>query len=442
MGFREELLPVLVALWVVLLGLWGWGGREYAGAVAIWATVTAIMLWPVGRRLGHRYRSYRTVPFIFGVLSMAYIPAVGFVLQSGLPYWVKRVLWILLPIDLTVFAILPSLRSAIGRPIRMVFRPDLLFGDGRVLCCGTVALLFGIRYLIGPHPPEGVAVAIPRWNWWGIAFAMVLGFIPLIPLRGMTKLLMRMARLMRDEWGGWWGVFLKETFLSLAIVGMVLGFHHVFKGFAPFGLAFWEEARGAVQHRGPWPGLFLLTFGYLWLVFVRGGYKKSIGEPFIRETVTQTWIKELLYVPGVVALVPGLMLLIEVHFGELNRGPMLAVGIPFFLWGLVCVTGFRVLAQVNQRRALVQQMVAVVLPAQLPEVRRRVLRKVMGALAEMPEGQRLFYARAMEEALAQAPEDVRELMTEARLGVLAELPPEKRRTLIRSMDRVLLEGTP
>jgi hypothetical protein len=437
-GFRDELLPALVALWVVLLGSWVWADREYFVPLALWATVTTIMLWPVGRRLGRAYLSYRTGLFILGVLSMAYIPAIGFILQSSLPYSVKLALWLLLPVDLTVFAILPSLRQAIAPPIRMFFRPDLLFGDGRVLCCGTIALLFGIRYLIGPHPPEGVPVAIPRWNWWGIALAMGLGFIPMIPLRGMTKLLMRMSRLIRDEWYGWWGVFLKETFLALTLLGIALGFHHVFKGWTPFEPRFWEEARGAVAHRGPWPGVLLLAFGYLWLVVVRGGYKKAIGEPFIKETVAQTWLKELLYVPGVVTLIPGLMLLIEEHFGQLNKGAMLAVGIPFFLWGLAMVTGFRVLAQINQRRAIVQQMAAVVLPAQTPEVRRKVLTKILNALCEMKESQRLFYMRAMQEAIGQASEAVREVMTRDRLACLAALPPEKRRTIMASMDRMLL----
>jgi hypothetical protein len=437
-GFRDELLPALVALWVVLLGSWVWADREYFVPLALWATVTTIMLWPVGRRLGRAYLSYRTGLFILGVLSMAYIPAIGFILQSSLPYSVKLALWLLLPVDLTVFAILPSLRQAIALPIRMFFRPDLLFGDGRVLCCGTIALLFGIRYLIGPHPPEGVPVAIPRWNWWGIALAMGLGFIPMIPLRGMTKLLTRMSRLIRDEWYGWWGVFLKETFLALTLLAITLGFHHVFKGWTPFEPRFWEEARGAVAHRGPWPGVLLLAFGYLWLVVVRGGYKKAIGEPFIKETVAQTWLKELLYVPGVVTLIPGLMLLIEEHFGQLNKGAMLAVGIPFFLWGLAMVTGFRVLAQINQRRAIVQQMAAVVLPAQTPEVRRKVLTKILNALCEMKESQRLFYMRAMQEAIGQASEAVREVMTRDRLACLAALPPEKRRTIMASMDRMLL----
>ncbi|WP_448595345.1 hypothetical protein [Thermoflexus hugenholtzii] len=439
-GFVEEILPILAAGWLALLIGFILGGWEWAFAVGLWGTVTLIMLWPVGRHLGRRYLSYRTVWFILGVLSMAYIPAVGFILQSGLPYAIKLALWLLLPIDLTVFAIVPSLRAAIGRPIRMFFRPDLLFGDGRVLCCGTVALLFGIRYLIGPPPPEGVPVALPKWNWWGIAFAMAFGFIPLIPLRGMTKLLMRMARLIHGKGYGWWGVILRETFLAVTILGIVLGFHHVFKGWVPFEARFWEEAHEAIEHRGVWPGLLLIGFGYGWLVLVRGGYKMRIGEPFIRETVLQTWIKELLYVPGIVALVPGVMLLVEGHFGKLNQPPMLAVGIPFFLWGFLCVTAFRVLAQVNQRRALVQQMAAVVLPAMNPEDRRRILIRMMEALAEMPEGQRRDLMRAMLDALRDQLEAVRMAMAVARMEAMAALAEPQRQTLMRTMEALSREA--
>lgn len=439
-GFADELLPAVVALWIVLLGAWVFTGREYFVSLAIWATVTTVMLWPVGRRVGRAYLSYRTGLFILGVLSMAYIPLVGFVLQSGLPYGVKVALWLLLPLDLTLFAILPSLGRAIGKPIGMLFRPDLLFGDGRVLCCGTVALLFGIRYVIGPHPPHDVVVAIPKWSWWGIAFAMGLGFVPMIPLRGMTKLLMRMARLIRGEWYGWWGIVLKETLLVVTLLATTLGFHHVFKGINLFDAHFWEEAREAIAHRGPWKGVLLLSFGYIWLVFVRGGYKRSIGEPFIKETAAQTWIKELLYVPGVVTLIPGLMFLIEAHFGELNKPSMLAVGIPFLIWGLLVVTAFRVLAQVNQRRALVQQMAAVVLPAQTPEVRRKVLMSILSALCAMPESQRLSYMKAVHEALSAAPEATRALMTSEWLVCATELSSEQRRTLMRTMDAVLVGG--
>jgi len=262
--------------------------------------VTTIMLWPVDRRIGRAYLSYRTGVFILGVLSMAYIPFIGFMLQSSLPYGAKLLLWLLLPLDLTVFAILPSLQSGIGKPLRMFFRPDLLFGDGRVLCCGTIALFFGIRYVIGPPPPEGIPVAIPKWNWWGIAFAMGLGFIPMIPLRGMTKLLMRMARVIRGEWYGWWGIILKETLLVVTLLAIALGFHHVFKGINLFSAHFWEEAQEAIGHRGPWKGTLLLSFGYLWLVFVRGGYKKRIGEPFIsgRSINLPCWLSASRFLSG------------------------------------------------------------------------------------------------------------------------------------------------
>ena len=219
---HRPILGILAVLWAVLLfGLFAFG-FSWAPALGIWATVTTVMLWPVGRRLGRRYLSYRTLWFILGVLSMAYIPVAGFVLESSLPYAAKLWVWLLLPLDLTLFAILPSLRPAIGKPIGMFFRPDLLFGDGRVLCCGSVALFFGIRYLIGPHPPEGVPIAIPKWNWWGLVFAMALGFVPLIPLRGMAKLLMRMARLIRGGVGGWGGVILKESLLVFSLDRLML----------------------------------------------------------------------------------------------------------------------------------------------------------------------------------------------------------------------------
>jgi len=222
---------------------------------------------------------------------------------------------------------------------------------------------------------------------------------------------------------------------------IVLGFHHVFKGWIPFEQRFWTEVGRTIEKNGVWPGIVLLAFAYLWAVVVRGGYKKSIGEPFIRETTRQTWIKMLLYVPIPIALVSGIMLLIEEDFGQLNNPWMLAVGTPFFVWGLICVTAFRVVAQVNQRRALVQQMAAVVLPAHLPDVRIKVLTKILNALCEMPEQQRLFYMKGMQEAISQAPEPVRDVMTRDRLTCLAELPSERRRIVMMSMDKILL-GTP
>lgn len=211
-GFRDEILPVLVAYWVVAALLYLRFGREWAFPVAVWATVTTIMLWPVGRRLCRRYLSYRTPLFILGVLSMAYIPFLGFALETDWSFTTKALIFFGAIADLTLFAILPSLRPAIGRPIEMFFKPDLLFGDGRVLCCGIISLVAGMRYMFGPIPVE--PFPLPVWNWWGILLAMLGGFIPMIPVRGMVKLWMRMAGMMRERWQGWRAVVVREVMLG------------------------------------------------------------------------------------------------------------------------------------------------------------------------------------------------------------------------------------
>ncbi len=436
-GFWPELFPVLLAVWTAVIAGWAITGAAYWVPVGIWASVTALMLWPVGRRLHRRYLSYRSVLFILGVLSMAYIPFIGFVLQSGAPYWLKAVLWLLLPIDLTVFAVLPSLRSAIGRPIKMFFRPDLLFGDGRVLCCGIIAAVLGIRYMLGPHAPAGFPISIPKWNWWGIAFAMAAGFIPMIPVRGIHKLVTRVNRLTLGRWGGWDAVIFKEMLLIVSALSIGWGFHHVFKGAIPFTAPSWHEIHEAMEAGHHPLGWLLLILGGLWLIVVRGGYKKAIGEPFIKETVHQTWIKQLLFIVGFLALFLGFMFLIEGHFGEWNPWPQWLIGVVFFVWGLVMLVPLRVVAQINQRRAIVQQMAAIILPAYPEDVRHRLLTQMLTGLATLPEHERFGHLRAMREALDEAPEETRQVMTGAVLTALADLSGEDRRTCMRTMDTVL-----
>ncbi len=436
-GFWPELFPALVVLWSAIVAAWAISGQSYLVPVGIWATVTILMLWPVGRRLHRQYFSYRGPLFILGVLSMAYIPFIGFVIQSAAPYWLKATLWLLLPVDLTVFAFLPGLRSAIGKPIGMFFRPDLLFGDGRVLCCGIVAIVFGLRYMLGPLPPAGIPISIPEWNWWGIAFAMGAGFIPMIPLRGIHKLVTKVNRMVTGHWGGWDAVVFKEGFLILAALSIGWGFHHVFGGATPFTAMSWQAIHMAME-LGQHPlGWLLLILGSLWLIVVRGGYKKAIGEPFIKETVAQTWLKQILLIVGFLPLFLGFMFLIEGHFGEWNPWPQWLIGVIFFAWGLVLLVPLRVVAQLNQRRAIVQQMAAVILPAYPEEVRHRLLVKMLAGLATLPESQRRRYLGAMRQALDETPEEVRQVMTQAVLAALADLSSDERRTCMRTMDAVL-----
>lgn len=440
-GFREEILPALLILWggiVLAFIIWR---QDFWFAVGVWATVTTIMLWPVGRRLNLVYREYRSIWFILGVLSMAYIIFTGFAMQSSLPFLTKSIIFWGLVVDLTVFAIIPSFSSAIGKPVSMFFRPDLIFGDGRVLCCGIIAMALGMRYIIG-SPPMGVPWPIPKWNWWAILFAMVAGFIPIIPLRGILKLRLRLARLRNERWTGWGAIILREGFLVVTALAIGYGFHMAFLGAAPFTIAIHIETPGF------WTAIGIVVVAALFLVFVRGGYKKHIGDPFIKESIGQTWVKEILLVIGLIPMYYGLMSLLhmdDMHLGAgvgglrtlSNAALIWPIGLPIFLWGVAVLIPFRVLAQIYQRESLVKQMAAVILPHETPQARHRMLHKVMAALAEMPEARRLQIMRAMQEALNEAPADVQQLMTEARMTAMVELPAEQRRMLMGTMDRLM-----
>lgn len=443
-GFRDEILPALVVLWAGILVAFLVWRRDFLFAAGVWATVITIMLWPVGRRLHLPYSEYRSIGFILGVLSMAYIIFAGFAMQSDMPFLVKSIIFWGLILDLTVFAIIPSLGPAIGKPVAMFFRPDLIFGDGRVLCCGIVAMVLGMRYLIG-SPPMGAPWPIPKWNWWAILFAMLAGFIPMIPLRGIMKLRMRLARLRDDRWTGWGAIILREGLLVVSALAIGYGFHNAFLGATPFTVAIRNDAPGFGTAVG------IIVASGLFLILVRGGYKKHIGDPFIKETVKQTWAKESLLVAGLIPLYYGLMSLLhmdEMHLragvGGLrtfsNAARIWPIGLPIFLWGVAVLVPFRVLAQVHQRRAIVKQMAAVILPHETPEIRQRMLGRMMATLAEMPEAQRLDIMRSMQAALNEAPEEVRRLMTEARMVAMVELPAEQRRALMASMDRLMAGG--
>lgn len=445
---KEGILPAVIAIWAALVtgfAVWRW---QWAIPVAVWATVTTIMLWPVGRGLGRPYLSYRTPYFILGVVSMAYIVFAGFMLQWGrVPFIWKSIVFFGLVADLTVFGILPGLRGAIARPLPMFFRPDLIFGDGRVLCCGMIAMVLGLRYIIGSPPPAGVPWPVPAWNWWAILIAMATGFIPMIPLRGVTKLLMRIARMRDGAWGGWGAIFLRELFLVVAALAIGYGFHNAFLGAVPFTIPLHTETAGF------WTAIAIIAFASTWLIFVRGTYKRAIGDPFIKETIGQSFVKQIMLVIGLIALYYGLMSLLHMDAMHLQHGVgglrvpgnmalIWPVGLPILLWGLAVLIPFRVLVQHHQREPLVAQMAAVILPSFEPEQRRRVLGKMLRALAQMPEHDRLRYMRIMQGAIQEADEQVRAVMTAARMEALAEISSEERRTCMRAMDQILLRGAP
>ncbi|HXF73751.1 MAG TPA: hypothetical protein VNO79_14215 [Actinomycetota bacterium] len=480
-GFSRELLPTLAVLWAGLVVAYLASGRDYLWTLLPWATVSLIMLWPVGRRVGRPYLSYRTPLFILGVLSMAYIPFVGFMLGTDVPYVAKLVLFILLPVDLTVFAIIPSLRQAIGEPLPMIFRPDLIFGDGRVLCCGTIAFVLGLRYFVGHPPPPGVPVPIPVWNWYAIFLAIVLGFIPLIALRGLVKVVMRLRRMRDGAARGWGAIVLRELWLVITVLALGFAFHNVFKGWAPF------VTSHTVLHEWSWVPALTLLGGAGLLVFVRGGFKKRVGDPFIRERIWQSFVKQLLLVAGLVVMMWSLMSILDTEIEDVrhagyrpiagaiqveattpgatmpgaeempevhrlpssgfilpgikgvNVGPWNWVGVGFLAWGLVVLVPFRVLAQHYQRHALVAQMAAVLIPAQRPADRRRLVRGMLQGLLDLPFEQRRAYLLTMNRALADADPEARRATTRAVVAELAGLSDPEREAVVSAQVACLQE---
>ncbi|MBI4328410.1 MAG: hypothetical protein HY685_00925 [Chloroflexi bacterium] len=473
----RQLLPVLALLGTGLIAAYLLTGRDYLWMLLPWATVTVIMLWPVGRRFKAPYLSYRTPLFILGVISMAYIPFTGFALGSQWPYPVKLSIFLFLPIDISLLGFLAGLQPAIGRPLPTFFRPDLLFGDGRVLVGGILSLVLGLRYFVGHPPPEGVPVPIPTWDWYAILFAVALGIIPLIPLRGMFKLLLRMRRLRDGTWGGWGATIVREGWLVASILAIGFGFHNVFKGWSPF------VTSHHVLHGYTWVPLLGMAVGAFLLIGVRGALKRLTGDPFIVETVGQSVLKHLVLVLGVAVLMWSFMSIVDTELGDVKHagyvpiesaerlhaleeaaghgggheparwpasgfiipgikgvivGPWNWVGAALFLWGLTVLVPLRVLVQHYQRHAIVGQMAAVILPSQTPEHRERLVRKMMTeGLLTMPSKRRTGYMVSMNRALAEVGPELRAATTQSMLRILAELPQAQRNAMMEAQAAAL-----
>jgi hypothetical protein len=439
-GFIGEILPILIVLWLGFVAAYLISRQPVWWAVIPWATVTTLMLWPVGATLDRSYFSYRNPLFLFGVLSMAYIIGAGWALTSSISFMAKSWIFWNLVVDLTIFAIIPSLPRAMTKPIGMFFRPDLLFGDGRVLCCGTVALVIGIRYMLGTPAMSGGNWPVPLWNWYAIMLAVTTGFIPLIALRGILKLLMRLRRLRDDAWSGWGSIVIRDGLLVVTLLAIGYGFHNAFLGRQPFTWTF-------LNIPAFWEALAIMATGAFFLVAIRGAYKKYIGEPFFKETLGQTWVKEILYVVGALILFYGLMSLLHTDIVAFRAGQahlrtlalaydhptQFWIGFAFFIWGLVILLPVRVMAQYYQRQAIVSQMAAIIIPS-LPESQRRVvLARLLAALCGMSASQRRTYLLAMNWGLAKAPDAHRAVMTNSMVALLSDLKSDQQNLMLEGM---------
>ncbi len=430
-GFASEILPVLALWWAITLTLF-FTLKSYYLDIALVGTPTIIMLWPVGRALGLRYFSYRRPAFFLAIVTMWIIPATGFVLQSDASFTQKSVLFFALPPTVAFLGILVALPWAQAKPIGMFFRPDLLFGDGRALVGGTLMMVLGMRYVFAPHQP-GVPWQLPAWNWLALAFGISGGIIPLILMRGMMKLLMRHMRLRDDLMSGYPSLAVRETLLAATALAFGFGFHNVFRGTAPF------THNTYVVNTRFWVGIGMVVLAWLWIVYVRGGFKRLIGEPFFLETLQQTFQKQLLFVLGWGVFFYGLMSMLNAGvFGPpWQQGEQLYAGLGFLLGGLLVLTAGRTITQYYQRLGMFAHWTAVLAPSQPEQARKRILRRVFTALPRADDRHRRRLLGVMFQALAGAEKDARRVTLNEWVDNLAVLPDGPRNALIASQEHAL-----
>lgn len=436
--FLQEVLPLLLLWWGVMMGLFV-SRSVYFLDIALVGTPTILMLWPVGRRLGRRYFSYRTPAWFLAIATMWIIPVTGLVFtETGWSFNIKSAIFFTLPPVIAFGGILVSLPWAQARPpIRMFFRPDLLFGDGRVFVGGLLMLALGMRYLFAPHPPDD-PWALPSWDWFSLAFGISGGIIPIVLMRGMMKLVQRLMRLRDGMFTGYASIAFREWFLLLNILVFGFAFHHVFVGRPVFSTA--DELSFFPITQRFWVGIGLMGAAAWWMVFVKGGIKKLIGEPFFFETFLQTLQKQLIFAAGLGLFFYGYMsMLSSVMFGRIQPWDDQAkVGLGFLATGIAVLTIGRAIAQYYQRQGMLAHFAAAIVPTQTDRARERLMWRILeGGLVKASPNQRRRAWQTMHRAWDGIDPDERSLMAWTVVATLATMPQEARQALLHSQAEAL-----
>lgn len=426
----HEVLILVVLIWAAAVAVFVAQDDPWVWPVGLWASVTTIMTWPVLRGTGRSYLSYRRPLFLLGVAGMAGLPLLVWSLFADWSGQVKFSLLLAVVFELGLTALLASLPPAVGRPVPMFFKPDLIFGDGRVLVAGVIALLLGTRLLFFVPPPGAFPVPVPAGSWYGLLFAIGLGIVPLIPLRGVAKILLRHQRMVRGRLDGVVASGLRDLVLVIGALDIMYGFHNIFRGSNPFA----DDA--IVWH---WGG-FGVVLGAAGLIVVGRGilYKRWVGDPFLKETPAQALAKHLLAFGGLGGLAYGFIVTVSGGwFTDFAGGWALAAAIPLLAFALLLLVPGRLLAQHVQRRSLMAQMIATILPNSSEQDRRALMAALLRGDAEAPPKHARRIARAMLATFDGLPGEIRAFMTEERTAVLATLPPETRKRVMRAMDAAM-----
>lgn len=436
--FGREVVPALAVWWALMLGLFFGLDEAYYLPLALVGTPTLVMLWPVGRALGRGYLSYRTPAWVLLLATMWIIPVAGLVLtETGWSFETKSAVFFALPVDIALGGILVALPWAHARPpLRMFFRPDLLFGDGRTLVGGTLMLVLGQRYVFAGHPPD-VRWALPAWDWYSLAFGIALAIIPIVLMRGMAKYVQRLMRLRDGMFSGWPSLAFREWILLLFGLNFGFAFHHIFIGRTVFG-TIGEPGQFPITTRF-WVGLGLMGAAAWWILIVKGGFKKLIGEPFFFESFGQTLQKQLAFAAGWAAFFYGYMSVLNgTAFGTIQPwDDQVAAGVAFLSAGLLVLTVGRAIAQHYQREGFLAHFAAVILPTQPDRARERLIGRILEGMARLSPRRQERAWLVMHRAWDGIDPDERSLAAWTVVGALAELHREDRRRLIESESRAL-----
>ena len=354
------------------------------------------------------------------------IPLFGYLIITSTDPLTKLASLIGLAVDIGFWGIPLSLKGAFSPPILMLFRPDLIFGDGRILAGGIVALGFGMKYIFTNVPLGG----IPVGNWYALFSVIILALIHIIPLRGMWKMRNRMSRLLFDKGSSFFTTAAKEFYLILAVAALMFSFHNFFGGVTPF-------TRNVLA--GSSEGLTIMVISALFVILVRAWYKKyRIGDPFIIESFSQSLVKHVILAIGLIGFMYGLL---NVMAGGFPRQPnvgndlyLTVVGGIMLVWGMILLVPLRAWGQMNQRQAMMRQMVEILLPTLGNQLRAKAMRKVINAVSDLPERRRMRIVKDMVRYLREMQPEAREKVMETQLDVLSSLSSDKRMALMRAMD--------
>jgi hypothetical protein len=431
-GFSSRILPVLTTYWVAAAALAAVYSTGLPLVIAGWLSPTTIMLWPVGRGLGLKYTDYRTPWFLTSVVSMAGVPvSVFWIITTPMtdPLAKHLALVLLISVVIGLFGVEVAHKGAYGKPLPMFFRPDLILGSNRILAGGLAALAIGMKFMFSDAPPGDV----PHGNWFALFFIIVLGLYQLIPLRGLTKMKGTLSRI-THEGGGFTTTLLRELYLIVGITLMLFSAHNFFGGVTPF-------TRNVL--RGSELGVLDMVAAGLLVVFLRSWYKRHIGDPFFKETIGQSLIKDLILVGGMSAYFYGFIAVMVGGFPRpANSGADLylsLIGLGLYVWGVTLLIPLRAWARQNQKTGIIQQMMTVVLPSLDSASRGKAIRKIVTGLLTLADGELAKAVKLMVSVMSKLSEEQRNLIMGLQMQILSELPPEGRLRMMKAMDYAMMQ---